>query len=414
MKKSSNLIQKIKIKNVLSFSEEGIELDLRNLNVIIGANGSGKSNFIEVISLLQTAPTHLASVVRDRGGIATWLHNNGKNKDSRVASIEVVTSITSDHRKYNKPIKHKIEFTKSNNKFELVDEVIEDSEKTDVNAKQAFFYYKYQNNRPIIATKENCNDKNKRRNAERCERHLERDSIDHEQSILSQRKSPESYPEIAKLAQAYEQIKIYREWTFGRYSKPREPQRADMRNDFLEENCENLALVLNKIEQDPVAKNKILKHLKLLYPRFNNYSVLVEAGSAQIFFIEDNISIPATRLSDGTLRYLSLLAALYNPTKPNSIVCIEEPELGLHPDILPNLAKLLKEASQDRQIIVTTHSDILISALSDTPESVIVSENTKGFTTLRRLKMDDLKKWLEEDYSLGELWNEGKIGGNRY
>ena len=86
----------------------------------------------------------------------------------------------------------------------------------------------------------------------------------------------------------------------------------------------------------------------------------------------------------------------------------------MHPDILPNLAKLLKEASQDRQIIVTTHSDILISALSDTPESVIVSENTKGFTTLRRLKMDDLKKWLEEDYSLGELWNEGKIGGNRY
>ncbi len=109
------------------------------------------------------------------------------------------------------------------------------------------------------------------------------------------------------------------------------------------------------------------------------------------------------------MRYLSLLAALYNPTKPNSIICIEGPELGLHPDILPNLAKLLKEASQDRQIIVTTHSDVLISALSDTPESVIVSENTKGFTTLRRLKIDDLKKWLEEDYSLGELWNGGKI-----
>ncbi|WP_279177005.1 hypothetical protein [Campylobacter insulaenigrae] len=73
----------------------------------------------------------------------------------------------------------------------------------------------------------------KKRNArERCERHLERDSIDHEQSILPQRKSPESYLEIAKLAQAYEQIKIYREWTFGRYSKPREPQRDDMRNDF--------------------------------------------------------------------------------------------------------------------------------------------------------------------------------------
>ncbi|WP_279177004.1 hypothetical protein [Campylobacter insulaenigrae] len=82
-----------------------------------------------MISLLQTAPTHLASVVRDRGGIATWLHNNGKTRNSKIASIKVITSITSDHKKYNKPIKHKIEFTKSNNKFELVGEVIEDSEK---------------------------------------------------------------------------------------------------------------------------------------------------------------------------------------------------------------------------------------------------------------------------------------------
>lgn len=406
MKYSNNkevrLLKSICLKNILSFNQEGIELELRNLNVLIGTNGSGKSNFIEVISLLQTAPTYLASVVRDRGGIATWLHKNGDYDDKPIASVEVVTSITSDHIDYNIPIKHKIIFTEANYRFELVDEVIEDSAKTNPTAKKPFFYYSFQNNRPVIVAKIG---KNK-------ERHLERDSIDSEQSILSQRKDPDLYPEITKLSKAYDQIRMYREWTFGRYSKPREPQRADMRNDFLEENCQNLALILSKTLKDPPLKNKILKHLQMLYPRVSDYSIPIDAGSAQIFFIENNISVPATRLSDGALRYLSLLVALYNPS-PASLICIEEPELGLHPDILPTLAEIFKEVSQEKQLIITTHSEILIDALSDTPESVIVCENNEGYTTLKRLSQDNLKEWLKE-YSLGELWSRGELGGNRF
>lgn len=401
-RKETRLLKSICLKNILSFNQEGIELELRNLNVLIGTNGSGKSNFIEAISLLQTAPTYLASVVRDRGGITTWLHKNGDYGDKLIASVEVITSIASEHRNSNIPIRHKISFTESNHRFELVDEVIEDSQKTNLRAQQPFFYYRFQNNRPVIVAKIG---KSK-------ERHLERDSIDPEQSILSQRKDPDLYPEIAKLSRAYEQIRVYREWTFGRYSRPREPQRADMRNDFLEENCQNLALILNKIDKYPPIKNKILYHLKMLYPRFSDYSVVIDAGNAQIFFMENNISIPATRLSDGTLRYLSLLVALYNPYSTN-LICIEEPELGLHPDILPTLAEIFKEVSQEKQLIITTHSEILIDALSDTPESVIVCENNEGYTTLKRLSQDNLKEWLKE-YSLGELWSKGELGGNRF
>lgn len=403
--KEVRLLKSICLKNILSFNQEGIKLELKNLNVLIGANGSGKSNFIEAISLLQTAPTYLASVVRDRGGIATWLYKDGdynNDKPKPIASIEVITSITSDHKNYNIPIRHKMSFTESNHRFELIDEVIEDSEKTNPDAPKPFFYYDFQNNRPVIVVKMEKSE----------ERHLERDSIDPEQSILSQRKDPDLYPEISRLSNAYEQIKIYREWTFGRYSKPREPQKADMRNDFLEENCQNLALILNKIDKYPPIKNKILEHLKILYPRFTDYSVVIEAGNAQIFFMENNISIPATRLSDGTLRYLSLLVALYNPS-PTSLICIEEPELGLHPDILPTLAEIFKEVSQEKQLIITTHSEILIDALSDTPESVIVCENNEGHTTLERLSRDNLKEWLKE-YSLGELWSRGELGGNRF
>lgn len=114
------------------------------------------------------------------------------------------------------------------------------------------------------------------------------------------------------------------------------------------------------------------------------------------------------------MRYLSLLAALYNPSPTSAnLICIEEPELGLHPDILPTLAEILKEVSHKKQLIITTHSEILIDALSDTPESVIVCENNDGHTILKRLSYKDLKEWLEE-YSLGELWNRGELGGNRF
>ena len=122
--------------------------------------------------------------------------------------------------------------------------------------------------------------------------------------------------------------------------------------------------------------------------------------------------VPATRLSDGTLRYLSLLAILCHPTPP-PVECIEEPELGLHPDILPTIAELLKNASQRTQLIITTRSDALVSALSDTPEAIVVCEPGPDGTQLRRLDRESLSEWLDR-YSLGEIWRMGEIGGTRW
>ena len=104
------------------------------------------------------------------------------------------------------------------------------------------------------------------------------------------------------------------------------------------------------------------------------------------------------RLSDGTLRYLCLLAILCHP-EPPPLICIEEPETGLHPDILPTIAELLIEASQRTQLIVTTHSDILVSALSDIPEAVLVCEKDEDGTHFKRLNKDDLKEWLKSMHS---------------
>lgn len=87
--------------------------------------------------------------------------------------------------------------------------------------------------------------------------------------------------------------------------------------------------------------------------------------------------------------------------------------MGLHPDILPTIAELLKKASERTQLFVTTHSDALVSALSDVPESILVCENMPQGTTVERLEPERLREWLK-DYRLGEIWRMGELGGNRW
>jgi predicted ATPase len=107
-----------------------------------------------------------------------------------------------------------------------------------------------------------------------------------------------------------------------------------------------------------------------------------------------------------------LLAVLCDPSPP-PLVCIEEPELGLHPDIIPKVADLLIDASERTQLIVTTHSDILVDAMTEQPDAVLICEKHNGQTKIRRLNSEKLQEWLNE-YRLGELWISGELGGTRW
>jgi predicted ATPase len=171
--------------------------------------------------------------------------------------------------------------------------------------------------------------------------------------------------------------------------------------------------VLHELLQRSVTRKRLIDYLQRFYSSAQHIATRIHGGTVQLFIDEglDDL-VPATRLSDGTLRYLSLLAILCHPTPP-PIVCIEEPELGLHPDILPTIAELLKDASQRTQLIVTTHSDALVSALSDIPEAIVVCEPGPDGTQLRRLDRESLAEWLDR-YSLGEIWRMGEIGGTRW
>jgi predicted ATPase len=91
----------------------------------------------------------------------------------------------------------------------------------------------------------------------------------------------------------------------------------------------------------------------------------------------------------------------------------EEPELGLHPDVLPTVADLLVQAADRTQLIVTTHSGVLVDAFTESPEHVLVCERDDGGTRMRRLDGERLAAWLKE-HSLGALWSRGDLGGNRW
>jgi predicted ATPase len=236
------------------------------------------------------------------------------------------------------------------------------------------------------------------------------------QSILQQRRDPTLYQEMNFVGSQFDAIRLYREWNLGRNSEIRRPQQTDSPTDFLEENFANLSLVLNNLSLGPAMSN-IEQHLRRFYEMYEQIGVTINANTAQLSIREKglNSAIPATRLSDGTLRFLALLSILCHP-QPPPLVCVEEPELGLHPDVITIVAELLKSASERTQLIVTTHSERLIDELSDDPESVVVCERDPHAgtgTEFKRLSEDELSLWLER-YQLGELWAKGQIGGVRW
>lgn len=389
------LIHELALKGILSFGPDSPPLDMRSLNVLIGPNGSGKSNLVEAVGLLRSTATKVTAPLRGPGGggVKEWIWKGANNGHARLDAII-------DYPAGRQALRHMIKFTETASRFEMVDEAIE-NRLPDPGHDEPFFFYHFQNGRPALAV----HDAGRRQ--------LRREDVTVDESILSQRKEPDQYPELAYLADVYSSVRLYREWSFGRSSVFRSPQAADLPGDRLEEDFSNLGLFLNYLRGVPKAKSTIVGHLRDLYDGLDDFDVRVKGGTVEVFLTEHDFIIPASRLSDGTLRYLCLLAILCDP-KPPALICIEEPELGLHPDMLPKIADLLVSASERTQLVVTTHSDILVDAMTDRPESVVVVEKHNGQTEARRLEAtDELQQWLEK-YRLGQLWIRGEIGGTRW
>lgn len=412
-KKNNNFFKSIKLKNFLSYGPKGVELKLKPLNVFIGPNSSGKSNLIEALRILKAAAQSdpkkdISGVISERGGISNWIWK-GEAKDSGM-ELQAVTD--SDPRlklfiQYNlhlsENINRTVEFEGENLLRLSVPDETPKGNKVD--------YYYVKGSPPTLVThtwKELTPEV--MMNTEERLKHLRINEIDLNRSILSQRKDPDRFPNVTYLASQFQNIHIFRAWDLDYDSVIKRPQ-IDRYKGFLYENASNSSSILSNLVSNFETRDLIEERLKQFYPNFIHL-LFGEEGGFQTYIEEKGLKtwVPATRLSDGFIRYLCLLAILCHPDPP-SVICLEEPELNMHPDIIPTIADLLVDASKRTQLFVTTHSDLLVSALSNYPESIVVCDREENGTQLRRLKKKDLGDWLNK-YTLGDIWAMNKIGGN--
>ncbi|MFP5237703.1 MAG: AAA family ATPase [Acidobacteriota bacterium] len=406
-------LKSIKPVNLLSFGPNTEEIELRPLNILIGPNGSGKSNLLEILRLLYLLPEKEPwSVILRTGGVDEWIWkgNNAPNTRS-VIEAKVGWEVPRNDKFQNEPCvyKYKIGLDKFQNSFRISSESLRMAKRADD--------YHLQNSEFI-------------RNGAAGELHLRIGSsnglpvfdLAPDQSILYQISSRPlaelgigtRLPEILEIRDFFDSFDFHQDWEIGPDLSPRDPVPVGQSTERLEENAANLAQML-KFYKDyhRSAFEKVEELMGKFYEPLKALDVRLIGTHLQVAIEEkDGFSTSAYRLSDGSLRWLALLVILLNPT-PAPLTCIEEPELGLHPDIIPTLADLLRDASTRTQLILTTHSQALVECFSDNPEAVCVCEKVEGATQIRRLDRERLSSWLE-DYSLGQLWAKGEIGGNRW
>ncbi len=380
------------LKNFLSFGPEKQHIELGPITVLIGPNGSGKSNLLEAFGLLQSAPEEFGRRVRRSGGFADFLF---QSKD-KAALAELSVEIDLPSAPEGAPTVHHLQFAASRGAFLIRSE--------NVRLKG----HNYPNYLEVSQGK----------GASVLEQKLSTSTIqdsefDYSKSGLSAFRHPANYPVLRKLADLYSGIHFFRDTGFGDGLAARGPERSDLPSAPLASNGANLFHVLHRLKEERGLGSRLLEEIQKIYPGINSFVTPLAGGFLDLNLVEDSgARIGSQRLSDGTLRYICLLALLLDPN-PAPLICIDEPELGLHPDLMRSLHQLLMEASTRTQLIVATHSEHLIDCFGETPEVVRVFDRGLDGSIVNSVDKDRLSSWLE-DYTLGQVWRIGYLGGNRW
>ena len=352
------LIERLEVQGLLSFGPDGIDLSLEPLNVLIGPNGSGKSNLLFVLRLLSDAAGGQDRLISGRDwGKLLWQGPPQMAEDAPAKATMVADVKLPD---WEESLTYSLKIWPSGE--------------------------------PSMTLRESIG------------------LIDGSGDTMA---LPYDGGVLQRLHRKFGHIRLYNNWEYGELAAIRKGQgHSDLPysdGPRLTENVGNLPAVISRFSSE--RKDALAKRMQRLYDGIVAISTPFEDNKVSVVIEEiGGRQIPAERLSDGTLRYLCLLTVLLDP-EPPPLIAIEEPELGLHPDIVFELAKLLVEASQRTQLVVTTHSHTLVEALTDHPTSVVACNKHQGQTWFKRVPVDALQDWMDEQ-SLGELWASGGIGGN--
>jgi predicted ATPase len=338
-------------------------LPLGDLNVLIGANGVGKSNFVSYFRMLgEMVEQRLQLWVTQRGG-ADRLLTFGIKETSQIKSF-----IEFGNDRYQFVLKPTVKdsFTFSN-------------EQVDFSGR-----YKAHNQLPL--------------------------GSGHTESNL--KKTDE---QIAKYS--YASISSWKVFHFHDTSDTAGVKRkgALQDNKYLRSDASNLAAYLYRLKKQHFnVYNQIRKVVKLAIPFFNDFvlepeEIRPDEYLIQLMWQQENSDYPflPSQLSDGSIRFICLATALLQPDPPSTII-IDEPELGLHPYAITLLGSLMRSASQSMQVIISTQSVPLLNEFSI--DDLIVVEREDDVSVFKRLNASEFDMWLEE-YSVGELWEKNILGG---
>ncbi len=364
----ADTIQKLTIegyKSIRSLSD----FELCSLNVLIGANGAGKSNFIGFFRLLR-------ELIEQRLQLTLATTEGGAD-----ATLYMGPRVT-------KELRAKLYFGRNGYEFSLVptqDNRLVFAEETTV----------FSGDFTIVDSLGSG--------------HAEAKLKDHEDDSSA---SVGSHGVADHVCRAISSWVVYHFHDTSLAAGVRR-QRPINDNEALRPDAENLAAFLYRIRQtSPGSYSQIRDVVRLAAPFFDDFKLRPVPANPDMIQLEwqqkdSDHPFLANQLSDGTLRFICLATALLQLAPPPTML-FDEPELGLHPYALTLLGNLMKQSAQRRkQVIISTQSAALLNEF--VPEDVVVVERANGESTFRRLDSTHLSEWLEE-YTLGELWQKNILG----
>jgi predicted ATPase len=346
------------------------KLELKPINVVIGPNGSGKSNFIGVFAFLHAIREgRLRNYVTEAGGAEKILHFGSK----ATKEVHFFLSFQDEVNQY------KLELSPTS------DDGLFPSLET------AYFWKKGEYEKP------------------------------HSRSLAPRLEGREAGISAPELTGSRDWVK-HRLGSWRLYhlhdtstSSPMKKTANVNDNDYLRSDGSNLAAFLYFLGvKHPASYSLIQRTVQRVAPFFDDFRLKPLRLKPNDIKLEwrhkdSDQYFDASSLSDGTLRFIALATLFLQPLnfRP-SVILVDEPELGLHPYAIEILASLIRQASVDTQVIVSTQSSLLLDHFE--PEDVLVADRVQGGTQLTRLDSNRLVKWLE-DYSLGQLWEKNEFGG---
>ncbi len=344
----------IHIKGYKSIKDAKVEL--RPINILIGANGSGKSNFLSFFEFLYNLyERKLPDYVGLNGGEDKFLHHSSKV----TQQIEANLSFNNEINGYSFTLE------KGTDGLIFINE---------------YLIYEKDKGRNIAS-------KNK----------------------LAEIKQSDNYR--ARYVRFYlEGLKKYHFHDTGKNSPFNKLSLFPNDVNFLYEKGDNLAAFLFNIQfSNPIVYNRIIKVIQSIAPYFSDFFFQSNTEGYLRLQWQDKYSSTvygAADLSDGTIRFIALTVLFMQPNLPQTLI-IDEPELGLHPFAISKLAGMIQSvAAKGTQVIVATQSTDLMSYFN--PDDIIAVDQHNGESVFNRLKQEDLDIWLT-DYSLGDLWKRNII-----